>query len=151
MVLICVSLMINSVEHIFSYVCWPSVYLLWKNIYSGLLPIFALGSSFFDMSCMKWSESHSVVSNSVTPWAIQSMEFSRPEYQSGQPLPSTGDLPNPGLEPRSSALQVDSLPAGPYKGSPRILGWVAYPFSSRSSQPRNRTRVACIAGGFFTN
>ena len=48
MVLICVSLMINSVEHIFSYVCWPSVYLLWKNVYSGLLPIFALGSSFFD-------------------------------------------------------------------------------------------------------
>ena len=38
-----------------------------------------------------------------------------------------------------------------HKGSPRILGWVAYPFSSRSSQPRNRTRVSCIAGEFFTN
>ena len=37
------------------------------------------------------------------------------------------------------------------KGSPRILEWVAYPFSSRSSQPRNWTRVSCIAGGFFTN
>ena len=33
----------------------------------------------------------------------------------------------------------------------RILQWVAYPFSSGSSQPRNRTRVSCIAGGFFTN
>ena len=33
----------------------------------------------------------------------------------------------------------------------RILEWVAYPFSSRSSQPRNWTRVSCIAGGFFTN
>ena len=31
----------------------------------------------------KLSESHSVVSNSVTPWTIQSMEFSRPEYWSG--------------------------------------------------------------------
>ena len=38
-----------------------------------------------------------------------------------------------------------------HKGSPRILGWVAYPFSSRSSQPRNRTGVSCIAGGSFTN
>ena len=33
------------------------------------------------------------------------------------------------------------------KGSPRILEWVAYPFSSGSSQPRNQTRVSCIAGG----
>ena len=38
-----------------------------------------------------------------------------------------------------------------YKGSPRILEWVAYPFSSRSSQPRNQTRVSCIACRFFTN
>ena len=38
-----------------------------------------------------------------------------------------------------------------HKGSPRIPEWVAYPFSSGSSQPRNRTRVLCIAGGFFTN
>ena len=38
-----------------------------------------------------------------------------------------------------------------HSGSPRILEWVAYPFSSRSSQPRNGTRVSCIAGGFFTN
>ena len=33
----------------------------------------------------------------------------------------------------------------------RILEWIAYPFSSRSSQPRNRTGVFCIAGGFFTS
>ena len=36
-----------------------------------------------------------------------------------------------------------------HKGSPRILEWVAYPFSSRSSWPRNRTRVSCIAGRFL--
>ena len=35
--------------------------------------------------------------------------------------------------------------------SPSILGWVAYPFSNGSSQPRNWIRVSCIAGGFFTS
>ena len=38
-----------------------------------------------------------------------------------------------------------------HKGSPRILEWVAYSFSSRSSWPRNRTGVSCIEGEFFTN
>ena len=38
-----------------------------------------------------------------------------------------------------------------HKGSPRILGWVGYPFSSGSSGPRNRTGVSFIAGGSFTN
>ena len=38
-----------------------------------------------------------------------------------------------------------------HKGSPRILEWVAYPFSRGSSWPRNQTRVSYIAGGFFTN
>ena len=37
-----------------------------------------------------------------------------------------------------------------HQGSPRILEWVAYPFSRGSSRPRNQTRVSCIAGGFFT-
>ena len=41
------------------------------------------------------------------------MEFSRPEYWSGQLVPSPGDFPNPGMEPRSSELQADSLPAEP--------------------------------------
>ena len=44
----------------------------------------------------------------------QSMEFSRPEYWSGWPFPSPGDLPNPGIEPRSPKLQVDSLRAEPH-------------------------------------
>ena len=38
-----------------------------------------------------------------------------------------------------------------HKGSPRILEWVAYPFSRGSSWPRNQTGVSCIAGRFFTN
>ena len=38
-----------------------------------------------------------------------------------------------------------------HQGSPRILEWVAYPFSSGSSWPRSWTGVSCITGGFFTN
>ena len=43
----------------------------------------------------------------------KSMEFSRPEYWSGEPFPYPGDLPNSGTEHRSPALQVDSLSAEP--------------------------------------
>ena len=57
----------------------------------------------------------------MTPWTIQSMEFSRPEYWSGLPFPSSGDLPNPGMEPRSPALQADSLPAET-QGKPKNTG-----------------------------
>ena len=62
--------------------------------------------------------SHSVVSNSATPWTIAlqaplSMKFSRQEYRSGLPFPSPGDLPDPGFEHGSSALQADSLPSEP--------------------------------------
>ena len=67
------------------------------------------------------SVSRSVMSDSVTPWtvalqALSFMGFSRQEYWSGLPFPSVGDLPNPGIEPGSPTLQVDSLrsePPGP--------------------------------------
>ena len=45
------------------------------------------------------------------------MEFSMPEYWSGQSFLSPGDLPNPGTEPRSPALQAYSLPAEPQRKS----------------------------------
>jgi len=41
------------------------------------------------------------------------MEFSRQEYWKGVPFPSPGDIPNPGINPRSPALQADSLPSEP--------------------------------------
>ena len=50
-----------------------------------------------------------------------SMEFSRQEYWSGLPFPSLGDLPNPGIEPRSLPLQVDALPSEP-PGKPMVGG-----------------------------
>ena len=51
----------------------------------------------------------------MTPWPVAhqappSVEFSRQEYWSGLSFPSLGDLPDLGIEPRSPALQVDSLP-----------------------------------------
>ena len=55
----------------------------------------------------------------ATPWIVGayhvslSMGFSRQEYWSGLQFPSPEDLPNPGIKPRSSALQVDSLPPKP--------------------------------------
>ena len=52
------------------------------------------------------------------PTLCESMEFSRPESWSGQPFPSPGDLPTPGIKPRSPTLQADSLPAEP-PGKPK--------------------------------
>ena len=47
------------------------------------------------------------------------MGFSRQEYWNGLPFPSPGDLPDPGIEPRSLALQADSLPTE-LRGKPLI-------------------------------
>ena len=100
------------------------------------------------VKCTKWNvKSRSVMSDSATSRTIQSMDFSRPEPWSGQPFPSPGGLPNPEMEPRSLALQADSLPAEPCGK----LQWVACPFSSGFSWPRNPSRVSAIAGRFFTN
>ena len=105
------------------------------------------------------------------------MYFSRWEYCNGLPFPSPGDLSHPGIEPKSPVLQAESLLTC-YEGTPKvkvkvaqscltlchsmdyivhgilqakILEWVAFPFSRGSSQPRGRTQVSHIAGGFFTS
>ena len=62
------------------------------------------------------SESHSVV-----PDSLQSHGLYSPGHWSGWPFPSPGDLPNPGIKPRSPSLQVDSLPAEPPK-KPKNIG-----------------------------
>ena len=61
----------------------------------------------------------------ATPWMVAyqaplSTGFSRQEYWSGLPFPSPGDLPNPGIEPGSPALQTDALPSEP-PGKPLLL------------------------------
>ena len=82
-----------------------------------------------------------VVSDSfVTPWTVApqaplSMGFPRQEYWSGLPLPSPGDFPNPGIEPRSPELtggffttEVPGKPLRYYKGPLNIYavlpGWL---------------------------
>ena len=105
----------------------------------------------FHLDPLKW-KSLSHVRLFVTPWIIQSAEFSRPEYWNGLGsrsllqviFPTQGS--NPGLlHGRQILYQVS------HQGSPRILEWVAYPFTSRSSWPRNQIGVSCIAGRFFIN
>ena len=60
-----------------------------------------------------------------------------------------GIFPTQGLNPGFPHCRQILYQLSP-KGIPRILEWVAYPFSSGSSWPRNWTRVSCIAGRFFT-
>ena len=57
---------------------------------------------------------------------------------------------NPGIKPMSPHY-MQILYHTSYQGSPRILEWIAYPFSRESSLPRNWTWVSCIAGRFFTS
>ena len=97
------------------------------------------------------TESHSVVSDSLWPHG-QYSPWNSPGKNTGVGslsllqgiFPTQGS--NPGLPPCRQILYQLS-----HKGSPRILEWVAYPFSRGSSRPRNWTRVSCTAGGFFTN
>ena len=142
---------------------------------------FKYRSMFSNVSC-------SVMSNCLRPHGQKvahqsplSVEFSRREYWSGLPFPSPGNLPDPRMEPRSLALQADSLPTEP-PGKPivftnhntikleisaknctsrnlwphgilqaRIPEWVAIPFSRGSSQSRDWTHVYRIAGRLFTS
>ena len=53
-----------------------------------------------------WAQVSHIAGGLFTSWAAREAQ----EYWSGQPLPSPADLPNPGIELGSPALQVDSLP-----------------------------------------
>ena len=97
------------------------------------------------------SERHSVMSNSLRPHELHS-PWNSPDQNTRvgslsllqEIFPTQGS--NPGLLQCRQILYPLS-----HKGSPRILDWVAYPCSSASYWPRNRTRVSCITDGFFTN
>ena len=72
------------------------------------------------------------------PWTVAhqappSMGFSRQEHWSGLPLPSPGDLPDPGIEPRSPTLQADTLTSAP-SGKPEEY-WSGLPFPSPGDLP----------------
>ena len=78
------------------------------------------------MAVLRCAQSLSHVQLFVTPWTVAHqaplpMGFSRQEYWSGLPCPPPGDLPNPGIELRSPALQENSLPSGS-RGKPKNTG-----------------------------
>ena len=95
------------------------VYCLWNTISMTFLFCLLLHHKFLKYSKMKVKvKSLSCVQLFMTPWTVayqapQSMEFSRQEYWSGLPFPSPGDLPSPGIEPGSPALQADTSSSQP--------------------------------------
>ena len=77
-------------------------------VVSGL-PVLKVKVKVKSLSCVRlfatlWTAAHQ---------APPSMGFSRQEYWSGLPFPSPGDLPNPGIKPRSPTLQADALTSEP--------------------------------------
>ena len=83
------------------------------------------------------------------PWTVAhqappSMGFSRQEYWSGLPFPSPGDLPDPGIKPRSPTLQADALTSAPpgklpslYEGGAQIRGQSVPNLASITQTDRN--------------
>ena len=96
-------------------------------------------------------ESHSVVSDSLRSCGLYS-PWNSPGQNTGVGSLSLlqGIFPTQGLNPGLPYCRWILYQLSP-KGSPRVLEWVAYPFSSRSFWPRIWTGVFCIEGGFFTN
>ena len=126
--------------------------IIWTETDEGEMQFTELSSCLnFRQSEVKWTESHSVVSDFLWPHGLYST-WNSPGQNTGVGSLSVlqGIFPTQGSNPglphfRQILYQLSD------KGSPRILEWVAYPFSSGSFWPRNRTGVSCIEGRFFTN
>ena len=86
---------------------------MWAVALFSALGVLLSPMSPFKLPCVGVLLSH--VRLFATPWTVAcqaplSMGFSRQEYWSVYPFPSPGALPDPGMDPRSPALQADSLP-----------------------------------------
>ena len=165
--------------NIISCVCWPSVCLLWRLL--NFKPVFSFFSFTFIKrlfgsslsSAMRAMSSEFLKLLMILPaifwfhpvlhsawhftWCALHMKVKVVHSYLTLCDPGVGSLSllqgifstqelNPGLPHYRWILYQLSQ-----KGSPRILEWVAYPFSSRSFQPSNQTGVSCITGRFFTN
>ena len=64
------------------------------------------------------------------------MGCSRQEYWSGLPFPSPGDLPNPGIEPVFTALQLDSLPTESSREAHNYINWLQFKVHDYLLRPR---------------
>ena len=110
-----------------------------------------LGHFHFHIYFESEGESCSVVSDSLRPHGLYSSQNS-PGQNTGVGSLSflQGIFPTQGSNPGLPHCRLILYQLS-HKGSPRMLKWVAYPFSSGSSQSRNRTGVSCIADRFSTN
>ena len=91
----------------------------------------------------------------VIPWTIACQAlllrgFSRPEHCRGLPCPSPGDRPNPGIKPRSPALQAASLQSDP-PGKPNNTGVGSLSLLQGTFLTQEWNQASWIAGGFFTS
>ena len=79
----------------------------------------AMSSSRGSSQPRDWTQVSYIAGRFFTIWATREAQ----EYWSGKPIPSAGDLPDPGIEPGSPALQADSLPAELWPFIIRIFPW----------------------------
>ena len=104
-----------------------------------------------DCVCVLVAKSKLVAGFFVTPWTVAcqalSMGFPRQEHRSGLPFPSLGDLPHPGIKPRSCNIMDCSLSGSSVHGmlQARILEWVIMPFFRGSSRPRDQTHISYVS------
>ena len=99
--------------------------------YCGNLTWRILSITLLACQWSEWVKSLSLVWLFATPWTVDyqtslSMGFSRQEYWSGLPFPSAGDLPNPGIKPRSPALQADALSCEPWDECNCAVVWAFF-------------------------
>ena len=122
--------------------------------------IFHFVKAFFFLSCSPLKLcavlSHSGMSNSSKVHGLQPTRllcpwgFSRQEDWSGLPCPPPRDLPNIGIQPKSPALQADSLPCEP-PGKPKTAGVGHISLSPGELPDRESNSISRIAGRFFTS
>ena len=97
--------------------CDPTDYTVHGILQAKILECVAFPFSKRSSQSRDWTQVSLIAGEFFTSWATRKAQ----EYRSGQPFPSPGGLPNPGMEPRSPTLRVDSLPAEP-QGKPRNTG-----------------------------
>ena len=120
-----------------------------KQVMPGLGQLHSHGVTLSPSSLQRQGRPLSHVRLFAVPWTVAyrappSMEFSWQEYQTGLPFYSPGNLPDPGIKPRSPALQADALPSEP-PGKP-LFGEIMSIIQSYSEVTGCQDFNVCISG-----